>query len=84
MAQECAGHQAVRDSCSVYSLSFYILISIVVVTVHFLCCSVKLSLSRPTSFTFFFCVLLPTPAGEGMLERPRGPWLPAGAKPRHK
>ena len=50
-AQECAGHWAVRESCSVYLL---VLICIIVVTVRFLHCSVKLSLSWPTNFAFFF------------------------------
>jgi len=42
-----------------------LLICIVVVTVPFLCCSVKLPLSRPTSFCLFLSILLCTPAGGG-------------------
>jgi len=53
-AQEHAGHRVVREF-SEYSLDFlYILTSIIVVSVHFLCYSVKLSLSWPMSFAFFF------------------------------
>ena len=44
------------------------LICIVVVTVPFVCCSVKLPLSRATSFCLFLSILLHTPAGgEGQL-----------------
>jgi len=55
-AGESAGHQAVRESCSVHSIDFLyiLLLSIVVINVRFLCCSVKLPISRPMSFTFFF------------------------------
>ena len=42
-----------------------LLICIVVVTVPFVCCSVKLPLSRPTSFCLFLSILLHTPAGGG-------------------
>jgi len=42
-----------------------LLICIVVVTVPSVCCSVKLPLSRPTSFCLFLSILLCTPAGEG-------------------
>ena len=41
------------------------LICIVVVPVPFVCCSVKLPLSRPTSFCLFLSILLLTPAGRG-------------------
>jgi len=43
----------------------FLLICIVVVTVPFVCCSVKLPLSRPTSFYLFLSILLCTPAGGG-------------------
>jgi len=43
-----------------------LLICIVVVTVPFVCCSVKLPLSRPTSFLLFVSILLLTPAGGGV------------------
>ena len=79
-----AGHQAVRESCSMYSLGvllYILLISIIVVSVRFLCCSVKPSLSQPMRFASFFPILLPTPVGEGAIERPCGSLLPAGAKP---
>jgi len=52
-----------------------LLISIVVVPVPFVCCSVKLPLSRPTSFCLFLSILLPTPAGGGAIEQPIGPIL---------
>jgi len=42
-----------------------LLICIVVVTVPFVCCSVKLPLSRPTGFCLFLSILLRTPAGGG-------------------
>ena len=41
------------------------LICIVVVPVPFVCCSIKLPLSRPTSFCLFLSILLRTPAGRG-------------------
>ena len=37
----------------------------IVVTVPSVCCSVKLPLSRPTSFCLFLSILLRTPAGGG-------------------
>jgi len=42
-----------------------LLISIIVVPVPFVCCSVKLPLSRPTSFCLFLSILLRTPAEGG-------------------
>ena len=42
-----------------------LLICIIVVPVPFVCCSVKLPLSRPTCFCLFLSILLRTPAGEG-------------------
>jgi len=54
-ARECAGHRAVRVALCISLFVLYILfISIVVVTVPFVCCSVKLPLSRPTSVFFSF------------------------------
>jgi len=41
------------------------LFCIVVVTVPFVCCSVKLPLSRPSSFCLFLSILPCTPAGGG-------------------
>jgi len=41
------------------------LICIVVVAVPFVCCSVKLPLSQPTSFCLFLSILLRRPAGGG-------------------
>jgi len=50
------------ESGSVHSAVLYIPhIYIVVVTVPFVCCSVKLPLSRPTNFCLFPSILLPTP-----------------------
>jgi len=43
----------------------FLLICIVVVPVPFVCCSVKLPLSRPTGFCLFLSILLHTPAGGG-------------------
>ena len=47
-------------------VSYFLLICIVVVTVPFVCCSVKLPLSRPTSFCLFLFILLHTTAGGGV------------------
>jgi len=46
-------------------VSCFPLFCIVVVAVPFVCCSVKLPLSRPTSFCLFLPILLCTPAGGG-------------------
>jgi len=54
------------------------LICIVVVPVPFVCCSVKLPLSQPTSFCLFLSILLRTPEGEG---RPRSTSVAGAAKP---
>jgi len=43
----------------------FILFCIVVVTVPFVCCSVKLPISRPTNFCLFLSIPLLTPAGGG-------------------
>jgi len=43
----------------------FLLICIIVVPVPFVCCSVKLPLSRHTSFCLFLSILLCTPAGGG-------------------
>jgi len=57
---------AVRVALCISLFVLYILlISIVVVTVHFICCSVKLPLSRPTSFAFFFPFFSPSLRGKG-------------------
>jgi len=45
---------------------FFLLICIIVVPVPFVCCSVKLPLSRPTSFCLFLSILLCTPAEGGV------------------
>jgi len=72
-AEERAGHRAVRVALGISLFVLYILLtSITVVTVHFICCSVKLSLLQPTSFCLFLSILLPTPAGGGVVELPRG------------
>ena len=73
-ARERTGHRVVRAAlCILLFVLYILLISIVVVTVHFIFCSVKLPLSRPTSFCLFLSILLPTPATGGAIERPRGP-----------
>jgi len=53
-ARECAGHRAVREMLYVFPWGFLdaLLISIISVTVCFLCCSVKLPLSQLTSLPF--------------------------------
>jgi len=67
------GHSggAVRESGSVLWALFcgfvlcIPLFCIVVVIVPFVCCSVKLPLSRPTGFCLFLSILLRTPVGGG-------------------
>ena len=55
LAQGCAGHRAVRVALCISRFVLYILLTnITVVTVLLICCSVKMSLSWPTSFVFFF------------------------------
>ena len=44
----------------------FLLICTVVAPVPFVCCSVKLPLSRPTSFCLFLSILFRTPAGGGV------------------
>jgi len=64
-AQERAA-TAVREALSAVCFVLCIpLFCIVVVTVPFVCCSVKLPLSRPTSFCLFLSILLRIPAGRG-------------------
>ena len=61
-----AGHQVVGDAVCILLFVLCILrTSIVVVTVFFICCSVKLPLSWPTSFAFFFPFSSPPQGGEG-------------------
>jgi len=68
-AQEHAGHWAVRVALYVSLFVLYIfLISIVVVTVPFVYCSVKLPLSPSVRFCLFLAILLPTPVGGGAAE----------------
>jgi len=62
-----------RQSCSgervcgvVWFVLCFLLICTVVVVVPFVCCSVKLPLSQPTSFCLFLFILLRTPAGGGV------------------
>jgi len=47
----------------------FLLFCIVVVAIPFVCCSVKLPLSQPTSFCLFLSILLCTPAGGGAAAR---------------
>jgi len=68
-AWEHSGYQAVRVALCISLFILYIhLISIIVVTVCFVCCPVKLPLSRPTSFCLFLSILLPIPVGGGAIE----------------
>jgi len=71
--------QSTRECISLFVLHI-LLIIIVVVTVHFVCCSFKLLLSRPISYCLFLSILLPTPVGGGGTERLCGPLLPNTAK----
>jgi len=60
------GRVVVRSERAVLFCGFVLcnpLIRPTVVTVPFVCCSVKLPLSRPTSFCLFISILLHTPAG---------------------
>jgi len=83
MARECTGHRVVRVALCISTKLFVLyilLISAVVVTVHFFCYSVKLPLSRPMSFCCLLSILPSTPAGQGGIERMCGPLLPITAK----
>jgi len=60
----------------------FLLICIVVVAVPFGCCSVKLPLSRPTSFCLFLSILLRTPAGGGVAAWHFCCWLQANQNSR--
>jgi len=51
--------------CVVQFVLCFLLICTIVVTVPLVCCSVKLPLSRPTSFCLFLSILLRTQAGGG-------------------
>jgi len=61
----CGGGRGGRLSGSCGLCCAFLLICIIVVTVLFVCCSVKLPLSRPTGFCLFLSILLRTPAGGG-------------------
>ena len=74
---ERAGHQAVR----VAPLGFLYILLIHIVVICFLCSSVKLSLSRPMGFAFFFPFSSPCHQGGGAIDLPPGFLLLAGAKP---
>jgi len=58
-----SGGRGERLCCAVCFVLCIPLICIVVVPVPFVCCSVKLPLSRPSSFCLFLSILLRTPAG---------------------
>jgi len=64
---EHAGHWAVRELLCVFPWGFFsiLFISIIVVTVHFLGCSVKLSSSWHRNFAFFFPFSTTAQQGEG-------------------
>jgi len=53
----------------------FLLICIIVVPVPFVCCSVKLPLSRPTGFCLFLSIFLHTPAGGGAVMCRISCWL---------
>jgi len=63
-ARECAAPVlSEREGLLCEFVSYFLLLCIVVVPVRFVCCSVKLPLSWPTSFCLFLFILLRTPAG---------------------
>jgi len=62
---------------------YILLIHIAVITVCFICCSVKLTLSQSMSFCLFLSILLPTPVVGGPIEWLRGPLLLATVKLQH-
>jgi len=65
-AQECTGHRVVRVALSILLFILYILlISIVIATVLFVCCSIKVPLCKTHEFYLFLSILLPSPEGEG-------------------
>jgi len=75
-ARNSTGHRAVRVALSVPAVCF--------VYCHYLyCCYSSLLFAvllncpypNPPVFAFFFSILLPTPAGGGAAERPRGPFV---------
>ena len=63
--------------CFVYFpyLYLYVFPYLGVVTVPFVCCSVKLFLSQATSFCLFLSILSPTPVEGGAVEWPCGPFV---------
>jgi len=61
------GGSGERLCCAVCFVLCILLICIVVVAVPFVCCSLKLPLSRPTSFCLFLSILLAPWRGEGQL-----------------
>ena len=75
----CSGGVVWESGSVVQSvLSCFLLISIVVVTVPFVCCSVKLPLSQPPGFCLFFFPFSSAPRqGE---RRPRGAFVAGGSR----
>jgi len=66
MAWEHAGHCLVRAALCMLLFALYILlISIMVVTVRFVCCSIKLPLILTFFSAFFFPFSSPPQSGEG-------------------
>ena len=63
--RKLAGHQAARELHCVFPCFGYSSISIIVVTVHFFRCSVKLCLSWPGSFVIVFWFSSPPQWWEG-------------------
>ena len=78
IARERAGHWVMRKVHCVFLALYILFVSIIVVIVFFLCCYVKLSLSQPTSFAFFFQLSSPSHRGGGRWgEATKGPFFVA-------
>jgi len=76
VAREHVGHWVVRVAlCILLFVLCILLTGIDVVIAPFVCCSVKLPLSRPTCFCLFLSILFPTPAGGEAAEQPCGPFV---------
>jgi len=70
-----SGKSVSGEFCSLCCVVFLLIRVVVVVTVSFVCCSVILPLSPPTSFCLFLSFLLHTPVGGGAAEQVRGPFV---------
>jgi len=63
-ARERMGYRRAAP-CILLFVMYILLISVVVGTVRFVCCSVKLPIPQPMSFAFFFPFSSPPQQGEG-------------------